>query len=66
MITLIVSACLISDPQSCKTFRLPITDQESTFSCIMAAPPLLPQWTDDHPGWQITKWTCGSSQVADM
>lgn len=66
MISLIVSACLLSDPQSCKTFRLAVTDLDSPYSCIMAAPPLLPKWSDDHPGWQITKWTCGSSQIADM
>ena len=66
MITLIVSACLVSDPQSCKTFRLAVNKQDSTFSCIMAAPPLLPQWSEEHPGWHITNWACGRSQVADM
>ncbi len=66
MIALIVSACFISDPDMCRAFQIPMPDQTNAFACVMSAPPMLPQWAEDHPGWTVTKWSCSSSQYSNL
>lgn len=66
MIALVVFACFISVPGTCRAFQIPMPDQADTFACLMSAPPMLPQWSADHPGWTVTKWSCSSSQYSDL
>jgi hypothetical protein len=66
MIALVVSACFLSDPSLCRTFRVPVPDQTDLIACAMSAAPYLPQWAEEHPGWQINKWSCAGSDIADL
>ena len=65
MMTIILSACLVADPNQCKDFRLPLdVDMDSTH-CAMSAPPYFAKWMDDHPAWQVVRWTCVPASVND-
>lgn len=66
MISLIISACIFSDPSACRTFRMPLSEQIEMRTCSTNVIPLLPQWADEHPGWRITKWSCNSGVFADL
>lgn len=30
----------------------------SLMACTLGAQPHLAQWINEHPGWQIQRWTC--------
>mgnify|MGYP001252801103 FL=1 len=66
MIALVVSACFLADPGLCRTFRMPLPDQQSAIDCAKSAVPFLPQWAEEHPGWQINRWSCADSNIADL
>ena len=66
MLALVISACLIETPASCRDFRMPLTDEMNARQCAMSAMPMLPQWADQHPRWGIAKWKCDTMQVADL
>lgn len=66
MIALVVSACFLADPGLCRTFQMPLPDQQNAIECAKAAIPFLPQWAEEHPGWQIKKWSCAGSDIADL
>ena len=66
MIALVISACFINDPSVCKTFQTPLAEEHDLRKCATNMIPFLPQWAEDHPGWQIAKWSCASSLVADL
>lgn len=65
MITIILSACMVADPNVCKDYRLPLDGDMSTQQCAMAAPPYFAQWAEDHPAWQIKRWKCVPSGLDD-
>jgi hypothetical protein len=61
MLAIIISACMANDPNVCKDYKIPISDDVDPMNCAMQAPPHFAQWADEHPGWQIKKWRCSSS-----
>jgi hypothetical protein len=66
MIALVVSACFLADPATCRIFQIPVPEQTSAIECTMSAVPYLPQWAEEHPGWHIKKWSCASSEISDL
>ncbi len=66
MMAIIIQACLIADPQVCQEHRIPVNGDASDSHCMLHAPPYFAKWSQDHPGWQIKKWRCGSSTVNDI
>ena len=66
MITIIISACLMSRNESCHAFRVPLPTEYNTFACNMSAQRYLPQWSEEHGDWQIAKWSCATVDVADL
>lgn len=59
MIELLVSVCLITDPQQCKDVRLSyVADGMTPRQCLMGAQPELAKWSAGHPKWRIDKWRC--------
>jgi len=66
MITIIVSACLMSDPGSCKNYRIPLDEDVDANSCIMHAPPHLARWAEEHPGLVISKFECRPANQNDI
>jgi len=66
MIVAVISACHLQDPQSCHQFRMQLADDVDTRTCVTRLIPMLPQWSQEHPGWRIEKWTCDNGRVADL
>ena len=66
MIAIIISACLMSDPSVCRDETVPLSAEVSPTRCIMAAPPHVAQWSEEHPGWQVVRWRCGPSGRRDI
>ena len=50
MLAIIISACLVNDPNVCKDHKVPL---------------MFDKWAEDHPDWQIKKWRCGAASDQD-
>lgn len=61
MLSIVISACLISDPGTCKEHVLPMALDIDPTHCAMYAPPHFGRWSEDNPGWRIVRWRCGSA-----
>jgi len=60
MIELIMSLCLLDNPEKCKVERL-IFDQVTIKQCQSHAQFIMSQWVGEHPGWEIRKYHCEES-----
>lgn len=65
MLSIILSACLIADPQQCRDFRIPLDIDMDTLRCAMAAPPYFAKWVEEHPQWRIRRWKCQPASMND-
>jgi len=66
MISIIISACLITDPGICRDYRVPLAMNVGTKGCLYRAQPHLPRWAEEHPKWQIKSWRCAGSDYQDL
>jgi hypothetical protein len=66
MLAIILSACLVSDPNQCRDFQIPVDFQMPAKYCTMKAAPVCAQWSAQHPQWQIKSWKCQSSISSDI
>jgi hypothetical protein len=57
MMELIFVVCLSSDPTACDRKAMQFSDM-SMMACVVCAQPVLAQWTNEHPGWDIQRWVC--------
>lgn len=65
MIAIVISACLISDPEVCKDYRIPLSIDVDSISCALHAPPHFAKWAEEHPQWKIVRWGCRPASVSD-
>ena len=65
MLSIILSACLVSDPNQCRDFKIPLDVSMDAQSCTMAAPPYFAKWAEEHPLWQIRRWKCQPTGLND-
>lgn len=65
MLTIVLSACLVADPQQCRDFKIPLDVNMDAMQCAMAAPPYFAQWAGEHPKWQIRRWKCQPTGLND-
>lgn len=56
MIELIFVACLSAIPTTCERRAMQFTDV-TVMTCTFGAQPELARWVNEHPGWQIRRWT---------
>ncbi len=61
MFAIFVSACLVRDPNVCREFKIQIDADVSSMACMVQAPLQFGSWAQEHPGWQISRWRCGSA-----
>jgi len=66
MISIVISACLIANPNVCSDYRLPLAIEVDARRCLFQAQPHLPRWAEQHPKWQIKRWRCASADVQDL
>lgn len=68
MIELVMSVCLIAEPQRCKDVTLNFeADNETPMQCNLFGQPEMAKWINAHPKWRILKWRCQpAGQVAKI
>jgi hypothetical protein len=66
MLAIIISACLVADPGTCKDYRVSVDQDVEPSKCALWAPPHFAQWAEEHPGWRITKWHCTNKSAKDI
>ncbi|PPD00138.1 MAG: hypothetical protein CTY31_08585 [Hyphomicrobium sp.] len=66
MLAIILSACLANDPSVCRDYKIPLSSDVDVTNCAMSAPPHFAKWTEEHPGWNITKWRCTAASDSDI
>lgn len=66
MIAIVLSACMASDPNVCKDFRVPIDGGWDAMACAANAPPYFAKWAEEHPGWNIVRWKCQPTSSDDI
>lgn len=65
MFELIISVCMISEPQSCKDVHLTYAGElTSPYQCMRFGQPEMAKWAGSHPKWSIRKWRCGQVDVS--
>lgn len=58
-LVLVLIACLISDPTSCKQFNIHFNGHATTpMQCMMVSMQELAKWKDQHPQYMPKKWKC--------
>lgn len=63
MITvLILSACLIDTPGTCKKFEIPFYEEMSEIQCTMMSTMVVNKWKLDHSNWDLKTWKCITRQ----
>lgn len=65
MIAIILSTCLITDPDVCRDQKLPLPAEVSAIQCMKFAMPRVTQWSEEHPQWRIVRWRCRSASHED-
>jgi hypothetical protein len=68
MIELLVSVCLISEPERCKDVSLVFDgDSVTPMQCMMGAQPEIARWIEANPKWQLKRWACQpAGQIAKI
>jgi hypothetical protein len=66
MLSIIISACLASNPGVCKDYRIPLAEDIDAAHCALYAPPHFAAWVEEHPGWQIKRWQCTNRITNDL
>jgi hypothetical protein len=65
MIAIILSACLVSDPQICRDHHIVLTPEVADTRCMRSAMPYVTQWSEEHPQWRIVRWQCRPASDRD-
>lgn len=66
MIAIVISACLVGDPDVCKDYRIPLAREVGPNQCVADAPPHFATWAARYPDWRIVRWRCTTSDVQDL
>jgi hypothetical protein len=66
MIELILATCLLDEPTACKEVSLIYSVESVTLmQCMMGAQPEIARWSEAHPKWRVTRWSCAmAGQIA--
>jgi hypothetical protein len=58
MIELVITACIVATPDTCRDQRVLIEASATPQQCMMNAMPTIAQWGSQHPKWFVQKWKC--------
>ena len=58
MMDLVVTVCALAAPANCEEKHLEFAFNGSLQQCVMAAPPYIARWVDEHPKWSAVRWRC--------
>ncbi len=59
LISIMMNVCLQSQATACRQERIDFLG--SVLACVVAAQPMVAEWTDLNPDWRVTGWKCRSS-----
>ena len=66
MLAIVLSACLTNDPNVCRDYKIPIDANIDAMTSMAEAPPHFAKWSQEHPGWQVTRWRCAPATENDI
>lgn len=66
MVTIVISACLVADPNVCRTQNIPLEAHWDLTRCAMYAPPHFAKWEERHPKWRVVRWKCKPGNLNDI
>jgi hypothetical protein len=66
IVEVIVTVCAIAQPNMCEDKHLQFTSAGSLQQCVMAAPPYIAQWINEHPKWVAVRWRCDQPGKKDV
>jgi len=66
LIAIVISACLIGNPNVCKDYRVPLAVEVDPDRCMFQAQPHFARWAEQHPNWQIKRWRCTTADDQDL
>lgn len=58
MLSLIVTACLLSDPAVCQDRKVPEFETHEALQCLLQAEKKMQAWREENPTWRIVRWQC--------
>jgi hypothetical protein len=58
MIELVITACIVAQPATCRDQKVLLDASTTPFQCMMNAQPAIAQWGTEHPKWFVQRWKC--------
>jgi hypothetical protein len=58
LVDLVVLACMLASPGTCREYHLLVQSAGSLQTCTMQAQPYLAQWIGEHPNLRVARWRC--------
>ncbi len=58
LVDLVLTVCLISNPQSCHQEHLYFENHGNLLHCAFMAQPEIAKWSGLHPKIKVVKWEC--------
>lgn len=58
MVDLMLTVCLLADPNNCQTEHLYFESRGSLAQCMFLAPAEIAKWSEQHPGRRVVRWKC--------
>lgn len=64
-LTLVIYACLSTQPGECRQHALTFDEPGLTpRRCVMGAQPVMAAWSAEHPSWEIRRYWCSTMEMA--
>jgi hypothetical protein len=62
---LVLLVCLAGSPDTCHEERMLIgASLGDARMCLASAVPAIAEWSEEHPGYMISRWKCGDAREA--
>ncbi|WEX88656.1 hypothetical protein PZN02_001159 [Sinorhizobium garamanticum] len=58
LVALVLTVCMLANPNSCRTEHLYFETRGSLFQCMALAPAEIAKWSENHPTLKIVRWKC--------
>ncbi len=58
MIELVLTVCVVAQPDTCVDQHLLFDWEGSPRQCMMSAPPFVARWAGQHREWFVRRWKC--------
>ncbi len=65
MIELVLTVCIVTQPETCRDQRLLFDTGATPMQCMMNAQPTVAQWGSEHPKWFVQRWKCQFPRKGD-